>query len=79
MGGIIGLCRLLEVDPTLGLSPDESFDPSYGVVAPKASEALAERRLTFGKNEIPAAPPKTFLSLMWAAYNDQTLSKFSFT
>jgi Ca2+-transporting ATPase len=77
MGGISGLCQLLEVDPTLGLSPDESFDPCYGIAESHKQESFADRKAIFGKNEIPAAPPKTFLSLIWAAYNDQTLSKLT--
>lgn len=78
LGGTIGICQSLRVDPTTGLLPDESFDPCYGIVSQKVQYApnfFADRKSIFGKNEIPSAPAKTLFQLIWAAYNDQTLSK----
>ncbi|KAG1142905.1 hypothetical protein G6F37_000082 [Rhizopus arrhizus] len=71
-GGIFGLCQALQVDPTLGLSPDESFHPTYGILS-TPHLAFEERRAMFGRNEIPEAPSTSFFSLVWAAYKDQTL------
>ncbi|KAI9282250.1 PMCA-type calcium-translocating P-type ATPase [Sporodiniella umbellata] len=71
-GGTMGLCQSLRVDPMLGLSPDESFNHSYGVVA-HPHLPFQDRKSTFGKNEISEASPKSFFALLWAAYNDQTL------
>ncbi|KAF7723237.1 hypothetical protein EC973_002175 [Apophysomyces ossiformis] len=72
LGGTRGICQALEVDPTVGLSPDESFDPSYGI-APRTTEPFAERKALFGINELPVTPSKSIWTLVWAAYNDQTL------
>lgn len=74
-GGTFGLCQALQVDPTLGLSPDESFHPTYGILS-TPHLAFEERRAMFGRNEIPEAPSTSFFSLVWAAYKDQTLSKW---
>ncbi|KAG1436345.1 hypothetical protein G6F56_013597 [Rhizopus delemar] len=71
-GGTLGICQSLYVDPTIGLSPDESFHPSYGIVQ-HSEIPFQDRKSLFGRNEIPEAPLKSFLSLLWAAYNDQTL------
>ncbi|KAI7873113.1 PMCA-type calcium-translocating P-type ATPase [Mucor mucedo] len=77
LGGTSGICQSLRVDPTTGLLPDETFDPCYGVVVPQklqhAPDFFADRKSIFGKNEIPSAPTKTFLQLIWVAYYDQTL------
>lgn len=78
LGGAVGICQSLRVDTTTGLLSDESFDPCYGVVSQKvqyASNFFADRKSIFGKNEIPSAPSKTFLQLIWVAYYDQTFSK----
>lgn len=81
LGGTAGVCQLLKVNAATGLLPDESFDVCYGVVSQKeqyTSHLFADRKSMFGKNEVPEAPAKTFLQLIWVAYNDQTLSKFYF-
>ncbi|KAG1460587.1 hypothetical protein G6F56_005917 [Rhizopus delemar] len=71
-GGVSGLCSGLQVDPTVGLLPDESFHPTYGV-AHNNPLPFEDRKAAFGKNEIREAAVKSFLSLVWIAYNDQTL------
>ena len=86
LGGTNGICKSLQVEPSVGLMPDESFIPSYGVVQHHhyplnltnknvQHEPFQERKQIFGRNEIPEAPEKTIFSLIWSAYNDQTLSK----
>ncbi|KAI8138052.1 PMCA-type calcium-translocating P-type ATPase [Fennellomyces sp. T-0311] len=77
LGGTRGICKALHVDPTMGLRPDESFDPCYGVVQTSETESFQERKRIFGRNVIPDAPEKTILSLVWSAYNDQTLIMLS--
>ncbi|KAG0175635.1 hypothetical protein DFQ28_006601 [Apophysomyces sp. BC1034] len=72
LGGTLGICQALEVDPNLGLSPNESFDPNYGI-ASRNTESFVERKSLFGRNELPDAPVKSIWSLIWTAYNDQTL------
>ena len=59
-GGLEGLCKKLKVNPLQGLSSTSKQD-------------LEDRAAQFGKNEIPAKPPKTFLGLMWEAVQDTTL------
>ena len=76
LGGTRGICKALHIDPTMGLRPDESFDPCYGVVQTQHAESFQERKRIFGRNVIPDAPEKTILSLIWSAYNDLTLSEF---
>ncbi|KAL0079340.1 PMCA-type calcium-translocating P-type ATPase [Phycomyces blakesleeanus] len=74
LGGTKTICDALEVDPTIGLLPDESFDPCYGVIKSRPDEeGFADRKRVFGRNTIPDAPPKSLLFLVWQAYNDQTL------
>jgi Ca2+-transporting ATPase len=75
-GGTSGLCQVLQVDPTVGLLPDESFNPNYGIVPQESHAPFVDRKAIFGVNEIPEAPVKTIWQLIWAAYNDQTLSKY---
>lgn len=80
LGGMMGICQALKVDPTVGLAPDESFDPHYGIHhdnsndPDKKRQSFIERKEAFGYNETPSVPEQTILSLIWAAYNDQTLS-----
>lgn len=59
-GGIAGVCQKLKVDPQRGLSNSNKQD-------------LTERETQFGRNEIPAKPPKSFIALMWEAVQDTTL------
>ncbi|GMR45473.1 hypothetical protein PMAYCL1PPCAC_15669, partial [Pristionchus mayeri] len=58
-GGVEGLCRRLKTDPVNGLPNDPA--------------ELAKRERAFGKNEIPPAPSKSFLQLVWEALHDVTL------
>ncbi|ORZ17688.1 hypothetical protein BCR42DRAFT_450257 [Absidia repens] len=66
MGGVIGLCHRLKVDPSSGLFPDEGVSQSSDL-------PFAKRKATFGENILPHTPPKSFLELLWCAYNDKTL------
>lgn len=75
LGGMMGICQALKVDPTVGLAPDESFDPHYGIHNNDQQYHFSERKEAFGYNEVPSVPEQTILSLIWTAYNDQTLSK----
>ncbi|KAI7858565.1 PMCA-type calcium-translocating P-type ATPase [Circinella umbellata] len=87
LGGTNGICKSLQVEPSAGLMPDESFNPSYGIVHHNhhlnltnknvQHEPFQERKQIFGRNEIPEAPEKTIFSLIWSAYNDQTLIMLS--
>ncbi|GMR51015.1 hypothetical protein PMAYCL1PPCAC_21210, partial [Pristionchus mayeri] len=58
-GGIKGLCEQLKTDPVNGL-PDNAC-------------SIKQRVEMFGKNEIPPAPSKSFLGLVWEALQDTTL------
>ncbi|KAI7878578.1 PMCA-type calcium-translocating P-type ATPase [Lichtheimia hyalospora FSU 10163] len=78
LGGIMGVCQALKVDPTVGLAPDESFDPHYGIHNDDLDkDHFIERKEAFGYNETPSVPEQTIISLIWAAYNDQTLIMLS--
>lgn len=68
LGGVNELCRKLRVDPDIGLSADEGAQRS-------GDQPFHERQAVFGRNVLPEAKSKTFLELLWAAYNDKTLSK----
>ncbi len=59
-GNLRGVCEKLKVDPLVGLSNKNQTD-------------LNSRVEQFGRNEIPAKPPKSFLHLMWEAVQDTTL------
>jgi len=59
-GGVVGLIDKLKVNPLKGLSNEDKQD-------------LADRQEKFGRNEIPAKPPKRFIVLMWEAVQDTTL------
>jgi Ca2+-transporting ATPase len=69
LGGVEGVCKKLKVDPSQGLLADEDKDRS-------TSTAFQKRKDAFGCNILPEASSKTFLELLWAAYNDKTLSKW---
>ncbi|KAI8329126.1 hypothetical protein BC941DRAFT_443499 [Chlamydoabsidia padenii] len=66
LGGVEGVCKKLKVDPSQGLLADEDKDRS-------SSKAFQKRQQVFGANVLPEASSKTFLELLWAAYNDKTL------
>ena len=57
-GGVAELCKALRPSPAAGLS-----DP----------EDIRRRQEVYGVNEIPPAPAKTFLELVWEALQDVTL------
>ncbi|GMR57495.1 hypothetical protein PMAYCL1PPCAC_27690, partial [Pristionchus mayeri] len=58
-GGAKGLCQRLKTDPVNGLSSNNAD--------------MKERVNLYGKNEIPPAPSKSFLDLVWDALQDTTL------
>ncbi|CAO3640447.1 unnamed protein product [Cunninghamella echinulata] len=66
LGGTNKLCQLLKVNPSKGLSSDEDKETSDATSFSKRQEA-------FGRNILPEATSKSFLQLLWAAYNDKTL------
>lgn len=63
LGGVSSICKKLQVDPSLGLSADQGSNQS----------SFQERQKHFGKNVLPEPKTKSFLQLLWAAYNDKTL------
>ncbi|CAO3600997.1 unnamed protein product [Absidia cylindrospora] len=66
LGGVKGVCDKLQVDPSQGLSVDEDKYRS-------SATAFQARQEVFGRNVLPEASTKSFLELLWAAYNDKTL------
>ncbi|KAI8137844.1 PMCA-type calcium-translocating P-type ATPase [Fennellomyces sp. T-0311] len=66
LGGIESVAKKLRVDVSVGLSPDEGVQQS-------TDRPFQERQAVFGQNVLPEAESKTFLELLWAAYNDKTL------
>ncbi|KAI7861506.1 PMCA-type calcium-translocating P-type ATPase [Spinellus fusiger] len=66
LGGTLGVCKKLRVDPQLGLSSDEGVESSQ-------ETAFKERQAVFGRNLLPETVCKSFLALLWAGYNDKTL------
>ncbi|KAI9283981.1 PMCA-type calcium-translocating P-type ATPase [Umbelopsis sp. AD052] len=66
LGGVQKLCKQLKVDPKTGLNPDEGQESS-------SDSPFAERQSVFGTNVLPEAKSKSFLELLWNAYNDKTL------
>lgn len=69
LGGVKSLAKKLRVDVSTGLSADEGVEHS-------GQEAFQERHAAFGRNVLPEAKSKTFLELLWASYNDKTLSMY---
>ncbi|KAG0166825.1 hypothetical protein DFQ28_006855 [Apophysomyces sp. BC1034] len=66
LGGTEKICQKLRVDPRVGLSADEGAERS-------TDKPFAQRQAVFGRNVLPEAKSKSFLELLWAAYNDKTL------
>ncbi|KUF90994.1 Pectinesterase [Phytophthora nicotianae] len=60
MGGLEGIAAALNVDVRQGLDSNNASD-------------LAKREESFGKNYVPPPKPKSFLELMWDAYQDITI------
>ncbi|XP_073968178.1 plasma membrane calcium-transporting ATPase 3 isoform X5 [Bombus fervidus] len=58
-GGVQEICKKLYTSPSEGLSG--------------STADIQHRRDTFGSNQIPPKPPKTFLQLVWEALQDVTL------
>lgn len=67
LGGVQKICKQLKVDIKTGLSPDEGRESS-------SDNPFAERQAVYGTNVLPEAKSKSFLELLWNAYNDKTLS-----
>ncbi|KAI9244630.1 PMCA-type calcium-translocating P-type ATPase, partial [Sporodiniella umbellata] len=67
LGGVDTICKKLQVDPKLGLSSDKSSN----------KKGFEDRQAYFGSNKLPDPPTKSFLELLWAAYNDKTLIMLS--
>lgn len=59
LGGVIGICKGLRVDPTSGLVASE--------------DVLGRLQMAFGANVIPHPAPPTFLWFLWESYKDKTL------
>ncbi|KAI8991117.1 PMCA-type calcium-translocating P-type ATPase [Mycotypha africana] len=70
LGGVKAICKKVKVDPSTGLSADEGSTSS-------GQQPYQDRQATFGRNVLPEPPSKTFLQLLWAAYNDKTLIMLS--
>ncbi|CAI5745177.1 unnamed protein product [Peronospora destructor] len=60
MGGLEGIAASLNVDPRQGLDSNNSVD-------------LTNREEAFGKNYVPPPKAKSFLELMWDAFQDITI------
>ncbi|KAF4323162.1 hypothetical protein BBO99_00003440 [Phytophthora kernoviae] len=60
MGGLEGIAAALNVDPRQGLDNNNTSD-------------LQNREDFFGKNYVPPPKSKSFLALMWDAYQDITI------
>ncbi|EGZ24296.1 hypothetical protein PHYSODRAFT_541858 [Phytophthora sojae] len=60
IGGLQGVAAALNVDPRQGLDNNNAAD-------------LAAREESFGKNYVAPPKPKSFLELMWDAYQDITI------
>jgi len=58
--GVKGILEKLKVDGNKGLDPNNEQD-------------LEQRRIAYGKNEIPPKPMKTFIRLCWEALHDMLL------
>ncbi|KAL9552216.1 hypothetical protein MBANPS3_003883 [Mucor bainieri] len=70
LGGVKSICKKIQVDTSVGLSADEGSSQSD-------QSAFQDRQAHFGKNILPEPKTKTFLQLLWAAYNDKTLIMLS--
>ncbi|KAL0075273.1 PMCA-type calcium-translocating P-type ATPase [Phycomyces blakesleeanus] len=66
LGGTQAVLKKLRVDPKSGLSSDEGVESS-------SDKAFSDRQSVFGRNILPETISKSFLQLLWAAYNDKTL------
>ncbi|KAL4109487.1 hypothetical protein PRIC1_001187 [Phytophthora ramorum] len=60
MGGLDGIAAALDVDPRQGLDTNNAAD-------------LEKREEFFGKNYVPPPKAKSFLELMWDAFQDITI------
>ncbi|OBZ88463.1 Calcium-transporting ATPase PAT1 [Choanephora cucurbitarum] len=70
LGGIKGICKRVRVDPSTGLSADEGSSDS-------SQQPFQDRQSYYGRNILPEPKTKSFLQLLWAAYNDKTLIMLS--
>ncbi|KAI8382260.1 PMCA-type calcium-translocating P-type ATPase [Blakeslea trispora] len=65
-----GICKRVRVDPSTGLSADEGSSDS-------SQQPFQDRQSYYGRNILPEPKTKSFLQLLWAAYNDKTLIMLS--
>ncbi|CAG7999960.1 unnamed protein product [Penicillium salamii] len=54
-------------------STEKVTTPENPLSAEFHHDSFVDRRKYFGDNRLPSKPPPSFLSLMWAAYNDHVL------
>ncbi|KAJ2844830.1 plasma membrane calcium, partial [Coemansia brasiliensis] len=69
LGGAEQICKMLQVDPTVGLRQREQI----GASGEHYDEPFQARRAVFGRNILPETEAVTFWQLLMAAYNDRTL------
>ncbi|KAJ2452978.1 plasma membrane calcium [Coemansia sp. RSA 2336] len=67
LGGAEQICKMLQVDPTVGLRQREQIGAS------DEHHPFQARRAVFGRNTLPETEAVTFWQLLMAAYNDRTL------
>ena len=58
---------------TSALSTEKVAAPEHPLSAEFHQDSFIDRKKFFGDNRLPMKPPPSFLSLMWAAYNDHVL------
>ncbi|KAJ5770419.1 uncharacterized protein N7511_002470 [Penicillium nucicola] len=58
---------------TNATSTDKVTVPERCLTTESQHDRYVDRRKCFGDNRLPTKPPPSFLSLMWAAYNDHVL------
>ncbi|KAL1405555.1 plasma membrane calcium [Vanrija albida] len=86
IGGVSGLLEGLGVDPSKGLNTGPvSGHPEHDGGAPRSSgelpagggaqyrASLDDRRKVYGRNDLPERKSKSFLRLMWEAFQDKIL------
>jgi Ca2+-transporting ATPase len=58
---------------TSAASTEKVAAPEHPLSADYHRDSFFDRKKHFGDNRLPTKPPPSFLSLMWAAYNDHVL------
>ena len=83
MGGTAGLLAGLGVDPKRGLSTTAAGAPrsggDMGGSGPQWTADVEKRREIYGRNELPQRKSKSLFRLMWMAFQDKILVRFSIT